>query len=61
MNQSTNSVKFLGVDVAKDRLQLYCNGNKVPAQIDNTPKSITSWLKSLKRVQRQLKMVPGDN
>ena len=41
MNQSPNSVKFLGVDVAKDRLQLFCNGLKVPAQIDNTPKSIT--------------------
>ena len=57
MNQSTDSVKFLGVDVAKDRLQLFCNGLKVPAQIDNTPKSIASWLKGLKRLHSQLHIV----
>lgn len=57
MNQSTNSVKFLGVDVAKDSLQLFCNGLKVPAQIQNAPKAIITWLKGLHRDHSQLHIV----
>lgn len=54
MNQSTDSVKFLGVDVAKDTLQLFSRTLKVPAQIENTPKAIAAWLKALGRHHSQL-------
>lgn len=57
MNESTNSIKFLGVDVAKDSLQLFCNGLKVPAQIQNSPKTITTWLKGLHRLHSQFHIV----
>lgn len=57
MNKATDSVKFLGVDVAKDTLQLFSHSLKVPAQIQNTPKAIATWLKALKPHHPQLHIV----
>lgn len=40
-------VKFIGVDVAKDHLELYCPGLKLPARLNNRPKTIAAWLRRL--------------
>jgi transposase len=41
------SVKFIGVDVAKDHLELYSPGLKLPSRLNNRPKPIAAWLKRL--------------
>jgi transposase len=41
------SVKFVGIDVAKDHLELYSPEVKLPARIKNSPKAITAWLRRL--------------
>lgn len=41
------SVKFIGVDVAKAHLDLYCPGLKLPSRLNNRPKAIAAWLKRL--------------
>jgi len=41
------SVKFVGVDVAKEHLELYCSGLKLPPRLNNNPKAIAAWLQRL--------------
>ena len=41
------SVKFIGVDVAKDHLELFSPGLKLPAQLNNRPQTIAAWLRRL--------------
>jgi transposase len=41
------SVKFVGVDVAKEHLELYCSGLKLPTRLNNNPKAIAAWLRRL--------------
>ena len=41
------SVKFVGVDVAKDHLELFSSGLKLPARLNNSPKTIAAWLQRL--------------
>ncbi len=41
------SVKFVGVDVAKEHLELYCSGLKLPTRLNNNPKTIAAWLRRL--------------
>jgi transposase len=57
MKQSNDSVKFIGVDVSKDTLELFSQSLKVPTQIQNTPKAIASWLKVLGPHRAQLHIV----
>ena len=40
-------VKFIGVDVAKDHLELFSPGLKLPSRLNNRPKTIAAWLKRL--------------
>ena len=41
------SVKFVGVDVAKDHLELFSPGLKLPTRLNNNPKTIAVWLRRL--------------
>jgi transposase len=41
------SVKFVGVDVAKDHLELFSPGLKLPTRLNNNPKTIAAWLRRL--------------
>jgi transposase len=41
------SVKFIGVDVAKDHLELFSSGLKLPTRLNNNPKTIVAWLRRL--------------
>lgn len=41
------SVKFVGVDVAKDHLDLFSPGLKLPTRLNNNPKTIAAWLQRL--------------
>lgn len=41
------SVKFVGVDVAKDHLELFSPGLKLPTRLNNNPKTIATWLQRL--------------
>jgi len=41
------SVKFVGVDVAKDHLELFGPGLKLPTRLNNRPKTIAAWLRRL--------------
>lgn len=41
------SLKFIGVDVAKDHLELFSSGLKLPTRLNNNPKTIAAWLRRL--------------
>lgn len=50
-------VKFVGVDVAKDHLELCCPGLKLPTRLNNNPKTIAAWLRRLLVVQPAIHLV----
>jgi transposase len=41
------SVKFVGVDVGKDHLELFSPGLKLPTRLNNSPEPIAAWLRRL--------------
>ena len=51
------SVKFVGVDVAKDHLELFSPGLKLPSRLNNNPKTITVWLRRLLVVHPEIHVV----